>query len=210
MNDISFKSARIVSTAIAVAAMAAALIVIIVVPQMNAITEIRGRIEETRAQTAAVVAEVKSYEQSFVELNRIGSSREDIAQMFPDRESMVSLVAGLEASVSAAGAGHRLTIVDLKEQAVAAGARQIDIKPRFALVPNTIQLEEVPFTVEVVGSYRSLADFFLGLENSGFITVINKLSITADAEQNDNGDLVSIGTGTGVFDGVFFVRSENQ
>jgi len=208
VNEISFHYARTVFTVVAVAAIVALFIVLVVVPQMDGITAVRGQIEETRRKTSEIVVEVKSYEQSFSELNRIGDSREAIAGMFPQREDMVTAVEALERSVARAGGAHILSITDLKEQVAESRDRSIDSKPIEPLLAGLTALEEVPFTVEVAGGYRSLADFFLGLENSGFTVLIDKINITAEAKQNPDGILLNTGIGIGRFDGVFFVRSQ--
>ena len=77
------------------------------------------------------------------------------------------------------------------------------------MTANLKNIEQVPYTLSIAGTYRNFTDLFLYLENLPFWTALTDLNITAESEGTADGTTVSrTGFASGQIKGIFFLRQK--
>lgn len=182
------------------------LLFFIVFPLLRKVTETQKRIAEDRGQLQALAAEIANYKSLSAQLSKVEAQKQSLATMFPAREDMVYLVAGLESAIDQTGLSSKLSLTDIKEKQEQNPAAKE--KPLPPLVAGISKLEEIPYTLKVAGDYRALTDLLLRFEHLPFITVPDKLSVAADtAQAADPETFLNVGTATAKLEGVLFILS---
>lgn len=204
MKNFKFNT-RFVLTILFVAFGTGILLLVVISPLLNKLTDTQKKIKENEGKLLEIAAEIANYKVLSANLLKVTETKVRLSTMFPPREEMVSLVLGLESAVQKAGLSSKLVIVDVKEkQERAAGAKE---KPPAAIVSGLVSLEEIPYLLEVSGSYRALTDLFIFLEHLAFATVPDKLTVSADQEQiTGQKDLSNTGTATAKLEGLLFIK----
>lgn len=196
------KNPSISLTLAAIVLLGAAILLFGVMPSLRRISSAQAGIRATHVELAAVQQKVESYKRAIAELAKIETNKEDIINIFPQREDMVNLVQGIESAVSRAGALAELKIIDKKED-----PRAADTDRTTKLVaPQLKEVEEVPYNLTLSGHWRSITDFLLLMEHQPFITEFRKFAITAVAVQDETSKILrNTGLANGIFEGVFFI-----
>lgn len=182
----------------------AVLLLLIVLPLFRKVVATQSGIAENQAKLRQIATEIQNYKTLSNDLLKVATEQKYLEQMFPVRENMVSLVEGLERAVSDANLNSKLTIVDNKEkQEQNPNSRE---KPAPPIIPSLSRLEEIPYILQITGNYRGMIDFFHYLEHLPFITITDKLSVTADkAQSSETGILRNAGTATAKLEGVLYI-----
>lgn len=137
--------------------------------------------------------EIAEHQKLAEDLARVEGGRQKIADMFPVREEMVSLVEGLEFAARNSGSEAELELTDTKlEEKILAG--QLN------------QIDQIPFTVKLEGDYRQFTDYITYLENLPFVVHINGFSLTAESVQVTETTLQNTGKGDAELKGVLFIK----
>lgn len=181
------------------------LLLVVISPLLRQVTETQDSIRENEAKLLEIAAEIANYKALSANLLKVSEQKAALADMFPPREQMVSLVLGLESAASRAGLVHKLTITDYKEkQEQNVGAKD---KPPVPIISGLNSLEEIPYTLQAAENYRSLIDFLIYLEHQPFVTVFDKLTLSVDQTQSEGSEnLRNTGTAAAKLDGVLFIK----
>ncbi|HLG93374.1 MAG TPA: hypothetical protein VI546_00895 [candidate division Zixibacteria bacterium] len=210
MDSLRSHSAQIVITALGFAAAAILLIVFLVIPLLRDIAGTNQNIRAVYEELAEIRAESQSFQNLKTSFEQYAKERQTLAAMFPAREEMVSLVVNLENSMSGAATEGTLDLFDSTEEALRVGNRAgSQATPAEPAIAGLSGIEEVPFELQIGGSYRQILDFLFYIENSLAVTNFQKLSITADTEQvGSEGGLLNTGAGSGTLGGIFFIKQQ--
>ena len=201
-----FNQARISFVIILLAFAFLGIIFFIIMPQLRKIEAMQKEIVINKQQFAILSEEVNSYELSVAGMEKILRNRDYAGEVFPTRETMVSLVEGLEDSADKTGVTHDLTITDLGEKPSPPVAGKEKNQP---VVTGLAQVQEVPFTLVFSGSYRQILDFLSYLENLPYYTEMKSFSVTADQIAGSaQGSVINTGQGSAKLEGVFLIRTQ--
>lgn len=196
---------RLVLIILAIFLGAGVLLLLVISPLFHKVIQTKEKIKANEEKLLEIAAEIANYKTLSANLLKVSETKTWLSAMFPAREEMVSLVLGLESAADRADFVHKLVITDFKEkQEQSVGAKE---KPPLQIVSGLASLEEIPYQLQVSGSYRQLADLFLYLEHLPFITVPNKLTIIADQVQPVGlENLGNTGVAAARLDGLLFIR----
>lgn len=198
-------NAKIGFSSVGIIAMALVLVFFGVRPQLVKLSGLQTAIEENRQEFSFLQAKVVSLEQAAAELEKAAGQKKAIFELFPKRDEMERAVLGLEEAAGAAGTSAVLTITDRLEDANASRSGE----KKGPAVAGLKGIEEVPFVLDLSGTYRQLVDFFLNFENSPYVTKITGFSVVADVEVSEQREEPrNTGRATGKAEGIFFMRSE--
>ena len=205
MRDFPLGNSRISVTIFAIALICAAMLYFLIVPEAATVGKIAADVGASRQGAADISAEVKSYEDSYAALDSVSGGKETFENMFPTRENMVNLIQGLEDAAARSGVTETLTLSDRLETPANKGAD----KPKPSLARGLVKIEEIPYTMEVSGTYRQILDFFLSLENQPFISEVGKFTAAADSISDKETETVrNTGTAAAKIEGSIFIRAE--
>ena len=204
MRNIKFNG-RFVLTILFLAFGTGILLLAVISPLSNKLTDTQKKIKENEAKLLEIAAEIANYKTLSTNLLKVAETKARLSVMFPPREEMVSLVLGLESAVQKVGLSSKLLITDNKEKRErSSGAQE---KPPAAIISGLASIEEIPYLLEVSGDYRALADLFIFLEHMTFVTVPDKLTVSVHQEQIvGRKDLSNTGTATAKLEGLLFIK----
>lgn len=172
-------------------------------PLERNIQGLAGQIQKNNAELAKINAEIENYQILSAALKEISAEKESLRAVFPEREEMAALVKGVEGAAERAGVSLAVVITDEREKR--AGGLRVESAP--PVVADLKQTEQIPYSLEVAGSYRGLLEFVTLLENLPFFTEFTNFKITAIAAQNEAlHQSVNTGAGSMTLNGVFFIR----
>ena len=180
-------NSKIVITGVGILVALFLLAIFVVRPQLRKITDLRTRITESQNKAAALQVRIADYRLAAKELQKVSGQKAALAALYPAREQMESLVLGLEQAAASSGVLTSLKITDALE-AAAKGESVSEAKP--PVVAGLSGLTEVPFTLDLSGTYRQLTDFFMYFDNSPYLTRITSLSVAADQDQGETAEIL--------------------
>lgn len=210
MIDFPFHHAKIILTCAVIGLVAGALIYFVMIPLNWQLSNSQQEVIQKRQELVDIGQEIINYQRAITEFSKLKVEQESINLIFPAREKMVFLVEALEGAVSAAGMSPGLKISDKKEEQWASAKSTAKSKDRaLPLVKGLNKIEEVPYTLELSGTYRQMIDFFHYFANLPYLSEVTQTSIKTDSIQNDIAQtLINIGTATIQLQGIFFINGE--
>lgn len=182
-----------------------ALLLFAVLPFLKKIATSQLALRAAEINLLGVEQQIQNYKTALAELAKVQTKKEAVLEIFPEREGMEPLVQGLEGAVTRAQGSAELKIIDKKEDLSQSQKSPDKTAPTVAGLKN---IEEIPYTLTLSGNYRVMMDFLSYLEHQQYITVLNKITITAVSEQEETSKtLRNTGLASGLFEGVFFIRT---
>ena len=174
-------------------------------PELANISGTQGEIAQSRKELRSLGDQVASFQQASSELKKVADGRKEIANLFPNRTDLEGVVIGLEDAAASSGIQMSIKITDALETPL----YQNTDKPKAPTVAGLTSVEEVPFTMQVAGTYAQLTDFFLFLDNAPYLTKITSLSVVGDKNEGQQKDVEpkNNGLASGQATGMFFMRS---
>lgn len=183
------------------------LVIFLVLPMMARVRDTRTKILANQETVAAQLTQINEFRAAESNLVQIRGSLEEVLGLFPVREDSVVLVETLESAISRSQiAGVKIKLTDAKESELARGGGPGAAATEPARTANLKNLEEVPFTMSVSGTYRNLTDLLFYSENARFNIQINDLNFKAELTQLEDGGTVNTGIANGIFKGTLFMK----
>ena len=197
-------ASRVNISVIVMVLVAVILVIFMILPELRAISAANAEIAAKREELSLAVAEIRSYEQATAQLAQVADGQELLAQIFPDREAMVVEVEELEAAASRSGAEYKITITDSKEAVLAPGAKKEKLPEP---ITGLAGVEQIPYSLEIKGSYGQITNFLAYVENSKALTTVYQAHFVAESKQdNPEAPPRNTGAGTATIDGVLFIK----
>lgn len=196
--------AKIFLNLAAVTALGLGIVFLAVLPLARRNEDIQGQIAENTGHLAQVAAEIENQQRLAEQLALVGDDKDRILQMFPVREEMVQVVQGIEQAAKNSGVGWTLSFEDEIEDPDKKSDEEAPVLPAGAANLSIIQ-----YTVYVTGDYRQVSNFFDYLNNSFFITNVNKFTLSAEAlQEGEDQPPRNTGFGTVKARGLLFVTAK--
>jgi len=182
--------------------LAGILIFAAVMPLLSKVRASQARIKAGQEKIAELDIAISNYRQVVTKLDKVNDTAGAVLGIFPVREDSVALVEALEASIQKSGINASVNIIDPAED------QQRNVPPT-KLIKNLSGVEEVPYSLNILGSYRQIVNLFSYFENMPYFTEISKLSLSSVSTSDQGGKNVRrTGEGAGELRGVLFIKSQ--
>ncbi len=198
----NFHQTKVLIIILAIAVITCALIFFAVLPQIRAVNETKKEIDLNKRQIASIQNKIKSYQEVHNTFKQITGS-DEVPQIFPKREEMVTLIEGLEKSVTLSGGSHSLSITDNDSQKPGAGKKA----EQEGIVKGLSKVREVPYTIQYYGDFRQTVNLLSYLENLPFVTYFTRVSLATESQKAETAlNTTNTGYAFTQIDGLLFVK----